>query len=528
MQAELRDALEFPFADSQVGARPCHDMSLDMARGGIASTHILLQDLPVGRTLRLSVRHRGREVGDAAWSRLIHVPVETNTGSVGFIERDGDHNPHVIRRAPFRVYDAMEPTGAAVKVQTPSACLRVHLPIPPDCRPGERQYLIGISSGGTLVELSLKVTIHRSVIPPVGRDSFPYTNWFTLDYMAGRHSLAPWGEAHWRMIRRYADLMAHARQNTFWIPLPCIFQVKRGVPVLDRARLRRLVTTFARAGLHYIEGGHVAGRTNGDWEATTFDTTLTRARATSPEGNATLAHIGRQLTEEIDRNGWRDRWIQHVTDEPTATNAAEYRILTGMVRRHMPGLPLLDATEDPALVGSVDIWCPQCQEYQRHRDRFDAQLRLGDRVWFYTCCFPGGPWLNRLLDMELLRPALFGWAAARYGLHGYLHWGLNHYKEQQDPFEQSVVSHGGSNHLPAGDTHIVYPGQGRPWSSLRLEAQREGFEDYELLAQLKERQPRQAGAIIRRALRSFDDFTKKPTTFRAARRALLDAADGAG
>jgi hypothetical protein len=80
--------------------------------------------------------------------------------------------------------------------------------------------------------------------------------------------------------------------------------------------------------------------------------------------------------------------------------------------------------------------------------------------------------------MELLRPALFGWAAARFGLDGFLHWGFNHYGRGQDPFQQSVVGHGGGNFLPAGDTHIVYPGTGGPWSSLRLEAQREGFEDY--------------------------------------------------
>ena len=37
------------------------------------------------------------------------------------------------------------------------------------------------------------------------------------------------------------------------------------------------------------------------------------------------------------------------------------------------------------------------------------------------------------------------------------------------------------------------------------------------------------GAIIRRALRSFDDYTKKPATFRAARGALLSAlADASG
>jgi hypothetical protein len=189
----------------------------------------------------------------------------------------------------------------------------------------------------------------------------------------------------------------------------------------------------------------------------------------------------------------------------------------------MPGLPILDATMEPTLAGSVNIWCPQAHEYQKHRQTFDAQKALGDRVWFYTCCFPGGPWLNRLLDMELLRPALFGWGAALYGLQGFLHWGLNHYRPEQDPFEQSVVEHAGGNHLPAGDTHIVYPGNGKPWSSVRLEAQREGFEDYELLRILQERDAALASRIIRKAISRFDDYVKDAKVFRAARRALLNA-----
>jgi len=123
--------------------------------------------------------------------------------------------------------------------------------------------------------------------------------------------------------------------------------------------------------------------------------------------------------------------------------------------------------------------------------------------------------------MELLRPALFGWAAARFWLDGFLHWGLNHYKTEQDPFELNVVDHGGGNFLPAGDTHIVYPGPDGPWSSVRLEAQREGCEDYELLRRLD---PEQAQAIIRPVLRGFDDYTKDAAAFRAGRRALLEAA----
>ena len=135
--------------------------------------------------------------------------------------------------------------------------------------------------------------------------------------MAQRHGLKPWEAAHWRMIRRYANLMVHGRQNTFMLPLSTIFQGRGEAPVLDRDRLRRLVKTFTDAGMYYIEGGHVASRTGGEWQAKTFDIALARnVRATSVQGNAVLARIVQQLVDEIGRNGWKDRWIQHVTDEP--------------------------------------------------------------------------------------------------------------------------------------------------------------------------------------------------------------------
>ncbi len=241
------------------------------------------------------------------------------------------------------------------------------------------------------------------------------------------------------------------------------------------------------------------------------------------EGNADIACAARQLMEEIDRNGWRGRYVQHVTDEPIRENAADYRIFVGMVRKYMPGIPIMDATMDPSLSGSVDIWCPQVQHYQQNRALFEAERALGDRIWFYTCCFPGGPWLNRLLDMELLRPALLGWGAALFRLDGFLHWGLNHYAGNQDPFEMSVIPNwgGGSNSLPAGDTHVVYPGEGGPWSSVRLESQREGLEDFELLKLLEQRHPKKAQALVRSVIRGFDDYTKNVAAFRAARGKLL-------
>jgi len=532
MRAVIRDSLENLYPDSSVTEPACRRMQLDVPRGGIAAVHVLLNDVEPHETLRLSATENGRRPRGARWFRLVDVPVEENTGLIGFTEGSpklgaGDNapNPFVVRRAPFRVYDAMEPVDGEVRTPAPTTAIRLHLPIPPDAKPGTRTISISIRQAGAPCELALMLRVHRATVPPVGRNSLPVTNWFSFENIAQRHGLKMWSEPYWRMLRRYANLMAHGRQNTFWIPLSTVFASTKAGLRLNRERLDRIVGTFSRAGLHYIEGGHVANRTGGEWEAKTFDTVFGAARATSPEGNAVLASICRQLMAEISRNRWAARWIQHVTDEPTPTNAADYRILVGMVRKYMPGIPLLDATQDPTLAGSVDIWCPQVQEYQRDRAAYEAQRKLGDRVWYYTCCFPGGPWLNRLLDQELLRPLLLGWAGALFRLDGFLHWGFNHYRQDQDPFTMSVLPHhgGGTNSLPPGDTHIAYPGTDGPWSSLRLEAHREGFEDYELLRILQDKNPRAASAVLAKAVTGFDQYTRDVASFRAARKALLRA-----
>ncbi len=537
MRASLNDSLEFLFPDSEIDLEGTHEaaaprlplqqsLTLDVARGGTIAAHILLNDLPEGKTLQLSVQTPAGMPGKANWFRLVDVPVEENTGLVGFTERsDGQQNPHVIRRAPFRVYDAMAPVETQVEVTGPTMALRLELPVPTDAPPGEHNYRISLRCDEETGELSLAVNVFNVAIPPVGKDSLYFTNWFSLEHMAKFHGLEPWGEPHWKMIRAYADLMAHARQNTFLIPLGQIFRQTAAGPELDRELLERIVKTFTAAGLYYIEGGHVAGRHRGEWMATTFDLNLAQASATSIEGNLILARICRQLMVEIEQHGWRDRWLQHVADEPAEGNATDYRVLAGMLRRHMPGIPVVDAALNQSLAGALDIWCPQVQAYQKDREFFESQRAAGDRIWVYTCCFPGGPWLNRLLDQQLLRPALLGWACALYDLEGFLHWGLNQYQGEQNPFEQNVIpwTNPKTQSLPAGDTHIVYPGPDGPWSSLRLEAHREGLEDYELLRLLKQQDPEHAAAILRPVIRRFDSYTEDVKPFRAARRELLQA-----
>ena len=71
--------------------------------------------------------------------------------------------------------------------------------------------------------------------------------------------------------------------------------------------------------------------------------------------------------------------------------------------------------------------------------------------------------------------------------------------------------------------HILYPLPDGPLSSHRFEAHRIGFEDYELLAQLKSHDARLAQQIIARVVQGFDKYSKDVAAYRAAREPLLDA-----
>ena len=528
MRATLCDPLQWLYPDSEVPAKPVKALSLDVPTESFAEVNILVTGLDPARPLSFTAKPPSEAFGEGQWFRLVDVPVEKNTGPENFAEIDGGpQNKYVTRRAPFRVFDAMEPVRKDLLPASSVVALRFQAAIPASIEAGKYRFTLSVAQGGESQSFALNIRVYRvKTAVPFSADAFPYTNWITYADIARGHQLEADSPAYWKMLERYARLMAHGRQTAFLVPLKLIFEEKDGMPVLNRTRLEKLVKLFSKAGLYYIEGGHFGERTGRIWGATTFSTCFGNKLATSADGNRIIASIGRQLMDVIRENKWEKRWLQHVTDEPIPCNATDYRIFVGMVRRYMPGVRIVDATQAPDMPGSVDIWCPLVNHYQEFKDAFDNMKHAcGDEVWYYTCCCPGGKWLNRLLDNELLRPLLLGWGGALYNLDGFLHWGLNYYAK--DAFTMSCVPNwgGGSNALPAGDTHIIYPGKDEPWSSVRFEATRQGFEDLDILRQLKKTDSEKTNALIQTLVRSFNDYTTDIAVYRRTRARLLRLAE---
>ncbi|MFH0991196.1 MAG: DUF4091 domain-containing protein [bacterium] len=524
----LYDELAPLYPDSRID-KPVKQYSVHVARGTVAAVHLLITDIDPGNTLSFTVTGGDKTLMSTDhWYRMIDVEVTENTGLDSRTEKfSGQKNLYVIRRAPFRIYEAFEPVTSPMILQSSAVALRLEIPMDSSVTPGKKDFALTVSLGKRTERLMFSIAVHNAIVPPTSHATIGYVNWHTLDNICRDYGVEKWSESFWDILRRFAQLMARGRQNTFrflWYDF-FSFDDEGNVTEFSRDHLERYIETFLNEGLQTIQGAPFTRRR--DWSSNAMlvcgDLPYEIA-AVSDKGKKIIAQMFRSIIEMMQEHRWEDRWLQGVFDEPTDEYVDRYKELITLLREWKPDVKIMEATMTQQLVGVVDHWCPQVQEYQAHQEFFDARKQAGDNVWVYTCLVPGGPWINRLVDQERLRQVYVGWACAKYDLYGFLHWGLNF--NTTKPFDELVREHGGpTNFLPAGDSHIIYPGKDGPLSSQRFEAHRIGMEDYELLRQLKRNDLTKMQTIIAKLFQAFDEYSKDIMFYRKVKQELLEKLD---
>lgn len=490
---------------------------LKTAQGGSCGFQLRLSALPRG-TLRVCFTAAAPMTAEIF--QELPVRVQQNTGVHGFTTDWDTAKDYATRPAPFSVYDALLPLSDEGVSVDGNAALYIALRAETAMEPGVSAARLTLTLSDEEAKVPFTVEIAPAALPA---ESLSITNWFSLKNMADAHGVKPWSEDHWRMIERYGRMMRRMHQNVFWLTADTVIATRGadGGYEFDFSRRERLIRLYLAMGFETIEGAPLYHRTS--WDSCEFLITVPEGDvpALSPEGYDYAVAYLRAWNAFLRKNGWYERAIQHVGDEPHERCGNEYRILSGIVRKMLPGMKLIDAIETHELRGAVDIWVPKNDYYATHQAEMETLRRQGDDIWYYTCCIPGGHYCNRLLDFPLLRTRMLFWGNYRYGLTGYLHWGLNHWRG--DPFTDTCPANGPVNFLPAGDTNIVYPMGERVLSSMRAEVSRCGAEDYELLRALAERNRPAADAICRAVFRAFDDCDNAPEAFEDAHSRLLDA-----
>jgi hypothetical protein len=405
----------------------------------------------------------------------------------------------------------------------------------------------GRYSGALAIDLLGKAGETQRFEVPVDIEVWPFTlpdefhlhhtEWFSPRVIADYYRLEPWSEEHWQ---------------TPFSGLVTVTQTKSGPLKYDFAKLDRWAKTFRKAGVDWIEGGHVAGRADGfesdivwnrfpvyDAAGKRIDTS--RAKLSEEEFEPYVEGLLKAVHAHLKERRWAARYAQHIADEPIPQNEASWKAIARKVRQWLPGVPTIDAVMSEGLGDLVDWRVPQIQHVGP-----DAPRAEGEELWSYVCLAPQGHYPNRFLDYPSIRNRIIFWLSWSLGLKGFLHWGYAFWIRWQgvpvdvrlspwlDATGASIYCQDRTP-LPAGDPHIVYPGEHSICSSIRWEAIRKGFEDFEYLYLLDQavgsaggKNRRAASAAKKLLERVRADIAPDPLNHTRDDHALLAAREEAG
>jgi hypothetical protein len=415
----------------------------------------------------------------------------------------------------------------------------ISIPIPANAEKGLYKGKVTVS--GKIGKLTFSMTKDYSVkVYPVTveKTSLWVTNWFSIDtaelkWMNGGRSFVPFSEQHWEYIRTLAGKMAEYRQNVAIIsPLVLSeFTFENGKWKTDFSRFDKAVDIFIKEGvIGRIEGGHIGGRA-GSW--TSQFVVMVPNKDNDPQkrfDNLPISDPGAQefyrdfivdLRNHIKDKGWDKIYMQHIADEPIPENVKSYIEIARYVRKLAPDFRFIDACHSKDLGGMLDIWVPQLDYMNRDYEFYKKQHQSGKEIWTYTCLNPKFEYANRFIELPLLRTRYIHWINYKYDIPGYLHWGLN-YWSLGDPFAEQSGMQGEGGILPGGDSWIIYPRDGRLFSSIRFDAMRDGIVDYELFRMLEKKDPAMAKDIVDKVIFAFDKYDNNVGAFRMHRRHLME------
>ncbi|MBQ8576920.1 MAG: DUF4091 domain-containing protein [Clostridia bacterium] len=460
--------------------------------------------------------------------QLLPAHVGENSAATTMTTTDYESVKHfVTRRAPFDVYEVCRPldrNSVLTTAENGRAAFYVRVNVARDTVPGTYTGAIMLTVGGEVLTLPVSLKIYQTVVPPLSHAQFHMVNWIYYDTLAAQNGVEQYSNAYRDVLRAYLENELDMRNDYLMIP--------SGVPVRD-ADGNVIDFDFSGAefvgrlalemGFKYIMGGFVARFRV--WDEPEQYLLWDRDVGTSSiEGYRQLKLYFTRAWESVCRNGWQEQYMQCLVDEPQFPNSLSYRALSGIARSRMPGVKIHDPVETTDIGGAIDVWAVKQAVYEKYIEDYRKLQDIGEEIWLYTCGFPAGATMNRILDLPLTVSRLPMWLCYKYGAKGFLHWGY-HLHNPEGPGETCYRIADGRAY-PPGNSFCVYngydfdPDDKRPYYAVRGHAQRLGAYDYELFSLLGDRAC--AVALIDRVCRSFDDYDPSAALLDSVRHELLE------
>lgn len=532
---------EFLYPDSQLGDL-AEKLRVVMPANGKPGIQLLLQTQAL--EVQMSIDGEGFE---AEWYEMREIPVEYNTGdgenqggAMVFKERQDKKPGYATRQAPFLVYDCLQrKEDGRIQVKDGKAAVYFCLKADEGIRSGEHTVYVNASSNEGVYRCCVTVQVYKTKIP---ENTFWVTNWFSEDAITRFHNVEKGTESYLKMLKKYVQVMRRIHQNVFFIQLDEQCVVSRNPYEFDFEYLTPVISCFFAEGMQYMELGVLLDRgmlKDGMPDMYTDSFTCSMAKdvpVDSLEGYEITVRFVQSLANYLKTHGWEDKVLFHIHDEPDIhyksqevldARKRQYYMAAGILRKYIPGVKIIEAVDSAQFRGGVDIWVPGTAGYEKKKEEFDKLIELGETVWTYVCCGPEGYWLNRFLDFALIKGRLLFWGCAKNRISGFLHWGLNQFPQQMNPYEgTSCPNHTGiGTNFPCGDSFLVYPGDDGPELGMRMEASRRGAEDAALWQLLREKDSELHDKLLGKMLTNNYTYCDDPAEFQNVYEELLKNLD---
>ncbi|QYM78770.1 DUF4091 domain-containing protein [Horticoccus luteus] len=414
---------------------------------------------------------------------------------------------------------------AAERVDLPAGTLRawwLTVAVPRDATPGVYRGELTVRADGAEPRVfPLELDVLVATLPEPRAWAFHLDVWQHPWAIARWHDVAPWSEAHFRLMRPYLVELAQAGQKVITTTI-----TPRPWGRRDYDDYGTMVQHIRRADGswrfdyevfdHYVKFAMACGITQqihcyslltwgGQFAYTDEVTGDERAWATEP-GEAAYADYWGPFLADFEKHlaakGWLERTRIAVDEAP----APMMKAMMDVLRTHAPRLRVaLAGNQAPSHYTGLEV--ADFSIILNHvndelvRD-LAARRAAGRTTTFYICLDPPRP--NTFVTSPPAEAVWLGYSAAANGFDGLLRWAYTTWPE--NPLrDTSYWGHPHIRYLPAGDTFLMYPG---PRSSIRWELLRDGIEEAEKLRLLRARGGGKLPAAVAAELAGFADPQK--------------------
>lgn len=264
---------------------------------------------------------------------------------------------------------------------------------------------------------------------------------------------------------------------------------------------------------------------------------LTRLIRYDLEPAAVTSYLTQYLTAlhgHLAAKGWSSIFEHHVIDEPGQTfQQSLYPVLSNLIDTYAPGMKTEEAVVAwslQSLQDMIDTPAVMLDNYQLNAAEVESYRNPGEDLWMYTSLHPtGGNYLNTIIDRPVWHGELLGWLSFKWGMSGYLNWGLNQWNtwaNHYGSFPNYPTDQMYARVLGDGNFTYLDPANMKIRSSIRLESLRQASQEHELLRILKAADPTAADALLDVIIRSGNDYETDIGLISAAQKELVRAAAG--